>query len=125
MKKFLASLILGVSLAAGPAAGEMQGNNPTTPLAVSATSGTVTFVGYVISVDFTNDGAQDVIVRVFTKCDTVGTITSTNTQSRLIKPGEHWGMDYHPSDCSTAPGYLGFAHVAKAGESSSLRWFAK
>ncbi len=139
MKRILAVLtvlaIAGMGWV-GVAWADQQGNNPTTPVAVSETSGTVTFSGPVQAVHFTNDGANPAIVRVFRTCETVATIATTDTRARLIKPSsEGWGLTFDRREipdswgpCANAEsgfGYIGFAYVATAGLTTSLRWFAK
>lgn len=127
--------VLAVLAMAGGAGAQQQGNNPVSPVAVSDVSATVTFSGTVQFVHFTNDGAKDAIIRVFVTCETIAGIVTTDTKARLIKPGEGWGLTFTRGDvpksfgsCTrdidSGFGFVGFAHVAKAGETASLRWFA-
>lgn len=122
------AVVVGVALAlalGGRAEAQQQGNAPSTPLAVSDVSGTVTLTGTPTYIHFTNDGTKDAVIRVFESCETVATITTANTKARRIKPGEGWGLGWIGGrSCGT--GFGGFAHVAAAaGETTSVRWFAE
>jgi hypothetical protein len=133
MTKRILALACGLVIVAGVAWGDQQANDPTTPLAVTAVSGSVTFASTVESVHFTNDGANPAIVRVFVTCETIGDIVTTDTRARSIKPGEAWGLDFRARDrlatCTPTAangfGYIGFSAICTGALTTSLRWFAK
>ncbi len=98
-------------------------------VSASQTSAVAYFAAPHGSVAFTNDGANEVYVKVWKDGDPVvsgwsATITTATNGARRVDPGETWILSWD-QPWEAGRGYVAYSYICDTGESTTFRVFAK